>query len=158
MNGLRCCRTCDREQWEAKITKTEAMKTYKLKEHQLLPPYPMLRNYPGLPKLRYGTYFSAGVLTTMFMREDVAAFAELAHSDFTGHLEKRTAARRRSKKDRAAEEAQKQVQAFEKAEAGRLRARTGSQNVIVIDDDEEESLFDDRDADDELFSDLVVID
>lgn len=164
MNGLRCCGLCDREQWADKITKTEAIKKYKLKDHQLLPRQKLLTKYPGLPPLRYGTYFSAGVLTTMFMREDVEALAELAHGDLKGHLKKREAARQSSKKAREEKRQQKELEAYEAAEAGTSSAvnvaRIGGMDVVIIDDDDDNEVVahNDFEADDAMFNELVVID
>lgn len=170
MNGLRCCRTCDREQWPEKITKTDALKKYSLKEHQLLPGQhhakKLLTLFPGLPILRYGTYFSAGVLTTMFLREDVEAFAELAHGDLRGHLQKREVARQervRAQREKAVKVAEKQVAAFEAAEAGTSRAvevrQIGKRQVIVIDDDDEVELVGEDGQDGDLmFNEPVVVD
>jgi hypothetical protein len=170
MNGLRCCRACDREQWPEKITKTEAIKMYKLKEHQILPSQhhakKLLTLHPGLPMLRYGTYFSAGVLTTMFLKHDVEAFAELAHGDLKGHLKKREEARQeriRLQQERTMQAAQKQLIASEvtKGEVSRT-AKRGSQQIIVIDDSDDDGREavveeDDRDGD-LMFSELVVVD
>lgn len=174
MNGLRCCRTCDREQWPEKITKTDALKKYSLKEHQLLPGQhhakKLLTLFPGLPILRYGTYFSAGVLTTMFLKEDVEAFAELAHGDLRGHLQKREVARQervRAQREKALKVAEKQVAAFEAATAGTSRAvevrQVGSRQVIVIDDDDEvegevEVVGEDGQDGDLMFNEPVVVD
>lgn len=103
MNGLSCCRTCDHEQWSEKITKTAAIKKYDLKEYQLLPNHHAKKSsasHPGLPPLRYGTYWSAGVLTTMFLESDVEALAHLIHGDLKAHLEKREAARQKRSANR----------------------------------------------------------
>lgn len=169
MNGLRCCRTCDREQWPDKITKTEAIKKYNLKEHQLLPSQhhakKLLTLHPGLPMLRYGTYFSAGVLTTMFLKDDVEAFAELAHGDLKGHLKKRELARQervRMQKERAIQAAQRQLASLKATEAEAPRVPTlRPQQVIVIDDsdeDENEVVVEDDGGDDDLmFNEMVVV-
>jgi hypothetical protein len=169
MNGLRCCRTCDREQWSEKITKTEAIKKYNLKEHQLLPSQhhakKLLTLHPGLSMLRYGTYFSAGVLTTMFLKDDVEAFAELAHGDLKGHLKKREVARQervKMQKERAVQAAQKQLASLKANEAAVPRATiSGPQQVIVIDDGEEGEnevvLEEDGGDDDLMFNETVVI-
>ncbi|KAL1587384.1 hypothetical protein WHR41_03935 [Cladosporium halotolerans] len=147
MNDLRCCRDCDREQWPNKITKTEALKKFDLREHQILPGQhrlsKLLAQYPGVPPLRYGTYRSAGVLTTMFLQEDVEAFAELAHGDLKGHLKKREEARlqRQLKRKLKADERELEaVEAAEAAEVGTLRDMQGNQGdareVIVIDNED----------------------
>jgi hypothetical protein len=171
MNGLRCCRTCDREQWPEKITKTEALKKYNLKEHQLLPSQHhakrLLTLHPGLPLLRYGTYFSAGVLTTMFLKDDVEAFAELAHGDLKGHLKKREVARQervKAQKERATQAAQRQMAALEASKTDVLRvADPGAQPVIVLDDsndEEEDKVFveDDGPDGDLMFNEPIVVD
>lgn len=148
MNGLRCCRDCDREQWPDKITKTEALKKFALREHQILPGQhrqsKLLAQYPGVPPLRYGTYLSAGVLTTMFLRHDVEAFAELAHGDLKGHLKKREEARLQRQLKRKMRADERDLEAFEAAEAadvGTLRDMQGNQRggreVIVIDDEDD---------------------
>lgn len=98
MNGLRCCGACDKQQWPDKITKTEAKRKYDLKDHQILPHLEfagklLIRHPGGLPKLRYGTYVSTGVATTMFLRKDVVARASLVHGDLRAHLKKREADR-----------------------------------------------------------------
>jgi len=169
MNGLRCCRTCDREQWPEKITKTEAIKKYNLKEHQLLPSQhhakKLLTLHPGLPMLRYGTYFSAGVLTTMFLKDDVEVFAELAHGDLKGHLKKREVARQervKLQKERAIQAAQRQLASLKATEAETPRVPSlRPQQVIVIDDSDEgenEVVVEEDDGDDDLmFNEIVVV-
>jgi len=169
MNGLRCCRTCDREQWPEKITKTEAIKKYKLKEHQLLPSQhhakKLLTLHPGLPMLRYGTYFSAGVLTTMFLKDDVEAFAELAHGDLKGHLKKREVARQervKMQKEKAMQATRNILASSKAIEAELSRAPAPKpQQIIVIDDsdeDESELIAEEDDGDDDLmFNETVVV-
>jgi hypothetical protein len=168
MSGLRCCRACDREQWPEKITKTDAIKDYKLKEHQILPSQhhakKLLTLHPGLPMLRYGTYFSAGVLTTMFLKNDVEAFAKLAHGDLKGHLKKREVARQervQMQTERAMQAAQKYLAASEAVKSEVPRAtKHGSQQIIVIDDsDENEAVVEEGGRDGDLmFNELVVVD
>jgi hypothetical protein len=169
MNGLRCCRTCDREQWPEKITKTEAIKKYKLKEHQLLPSQhhakKLLTLHPGLPMLRYGTYFSAGVLTTMFLKDDVEAYAELAHGDLKGHLKKREVARQervKMQKEKAMQATRNFLASSKAIEAELSRASAPKpQQVIVIDDsdeDENELIIEEDGRDDDLmFNETVVV-
>lgn len=169
MNGLRCCRTCDREQWPEKITKTEAIKKYNLKEHQLLPSQhhakKLLTLHPGLPMLRYGTYFSAGVLTTMFLKDDVEAFAELAHGDLKGHLKKREVARQervRMQKERAIQAAQKQLASLKstEAEVPIVPAPRPRQVIVIEDSDEDENelvIEVDGGDDDIMFNETVVV-
>lgn len=115
--------------------------------------------------LRYGTYFSAGVLTTMFLKDDVEAFAELAHGDLKGHLKKREVARQervKMQKERAIQAAQKQLASLKATEAVVPRATiSGPQQVIVIDDSEEGEnkvvLEEDGGDDDLMFNETVVI-
>jgi len=78
VNGLRCCRACDREQWPEKITETAARKQYKLFKHRCPMQGSSLRREVPRMKLRYGTYFCMGVCTTMYLRKDVEAFVEAA--------------------------------------------------------------------------------
>jgi hypothetical protein len=77
MNGLHCCRGCDREQWPEKITETEARKQVKSSGYR----FSMMKGYmvtgskaPGVEKLSYGTYLCMGVCTTMYLRKDVEAY------------------------------------------------------------------------------------
>ena len=97
MNGLRCCNACDKIQWPEKITKSDARRVFDLKDHHLLPHLhsagKLLMKHPGLPKLRYGTYMSSNVPTTIFLKKDVGALARLAHGDLKAHLAKRQADR-----------------------------------------------------------------
>lgn len=117
MNGLHCCAPCDRDQWPDKITKTEAKRRYHLNDHHLLPEREfgrslakLLRKHPGgLPKLRYGTYISSGVATTMFLRQDVEALSILAHGDFKAHLDRKQAERDERKRKRAEAQARHQA-------------------------------------------------
>lgn len=102
MNGLCCCSVCDKNQWPDKITKTDAKNRYDLKDHHLLPHHhsagKLLVKHPGLPKVRYGIYISSNVETTMFLKKDVEALAELAHGDLKAHLEKRQTEREERKR------------------------------------------------------------
>jgi hypothetical protein len=164
MNGLRCCRACDRAQWPEKITKTDAMKDFGLREDQLLPSQhhakKLLTLHPGLPMLRYGTYFSMGVLTTMFLKADVEAFAELARGDLKGHLKMREVARRkRGKVVVKTRVAERQLETEAAVEAMQIGAR----EIIVIDDDDEEEVrvedvTGNGQDDDLMFNEPVVVD
>jgi hypothetical protein len=164
MNGLRCCRACDRAQWPEKITKTDAMKDFGLREDQLLPSQhhakKLLTLHPGLPMLRYGTYFSMGVLTTMFLKADVEAFAELARGDLKGHLKMREVARRkRGKVVVKTRVAERQLETEAAVEARQIGAR----EIIVIDDDDEEEVrvedvTGNGQDDDLMFNEPVVVD
>jgi hypothetical protein len=164
MNGLRCCRACDRAQWPEKITKTDAMKNFALREDQLLPSQhhakKLLTLHPGLPMLRYGTYFSAGVLTTMFLKADVEAFAELARGDLKGHLKMREVARReRGKVAVKTRVVERQLETEAAVEARQIGAR----EVVVIDDDDEEEgrvgdVVGDGQDGDPMFNTPVVVD
>jgi hypothetical protein len=164
MNGMRCCRACDRAQWPEKITKTDAMKDFGLREDQLLPSQhhakKLLTLHPGLPMLRYGTYFSMGVLTTMFLKADVEAFAELARGDLKGHLKMREVARRkRGKVVVKTRVAERQLETEAAVEAMQIGAR----EIIVIDDDDEEEVrvedvTGNGQDDDLMFNEPVVVD
>jgi len=115
--------------------------------------------------LRYGTYFSASVLTTMFLKDEVVAFAELAHGDLKGHLKKRETARQervKMQKERAAQAAQRQSATSKATEAEVPRvAISGPQQVIVIEDsdeDENELVVEEEGRDDDrMFNELVVV-
>ncbi|KAM0717456.1 hypothetical protein Q7P37_007308 [Cladosporium fusiforme] len=128
MSGLVCCAACDRAAWPEKITKTEAKKKYRVTEEQLLPS-------PGdraAPRLRYGTYVTAGVLATMFLRADVERLALLVKGK-----EKKTERKKRVTRGKRAD---REVEALERAEAGTSRAveirRVGGKDVIIIDDED----------------------
>ncbi|KAK5121781.1 hypothetical protein LTR85_004656 [Meristemomyces frigidus] len=90
VNGFRCCANCDKEQWPNKITKTAAKTKYDIKDHHLLPhlhPSPMRIKRPShLPRLRYGTYMSSNVQTTMFLEADVYHLAYHVHGDWRKHM------------------------------------------------------------------------
>ena len=127
VNSLRCCVACDKEQWPDKITRSDAKKQFDLKDHHLLPHHhhspsaaKLLAKHPGgLPKLRYGTYMSSNVATTMFLKKDVEALAILAHGDLKAHLTKRQADREeRSRKLKGTKERKQ-------AEAAHLRTPQG---------------------------------
>lgn len=128
MNGLRCCTKCDREQWPDKITKTEARSRYDLKDEHLLPSSlnsptaaKLLQKHPGLPKVRYGTYISSNVPTTMFLRKDVEALAKLAHGDLKEHLARKAADRDERRKRARETKARKDAEAeAEKAKRQRV--------------------------------------
>ena len=105
MNGLRCCSTCDRVHWPDKITKTAARDEYCLKDHHLLPHQHIGVWSQGVwkgvhpwkcPKIRYGTYMSSGVATTIFLRSEVETLATFLH----GNLKNFLAMRRESKEER----------------------------------------------------------
>ncbi|TKA33535.1 hypothetical protein B0A50_00370 [Salinomyces thailandicus] len=111
VSGLKCCAKCDKAQWPDKITKTAAKTTYDLKDHQLLGQahssaiHP--QGSPPLPALRYGTYITSNVPTTMFLEPDVRARAQLIHGDLALHASRRAAAaaerqRKKAVKDQAA--------------------------------------------------------
>ncbi|KAK4544854.1 hypothetical protein LTR36_003758 [Oleoguttula mirabilis] len=109
VNGFRCCAHCDKQQWPRKITKTAAKTKYDVKEHHLLPsthPSLMRLKQPGnLPRLRYGTYLSSNVQTTMFLEADVRRLADHLYGDWERHMaDKRAAAqtRKRVKEERKA--------------------------------------------------------
>ena len=84
MNGLRCCVDCDWKEWPDKITKTVAKKEYNLQEHQLVGkqlPMPERGAGVNISGLRYGMYYSMGVLTTMYLKSDVERLATVVHGD-----------------------------------------------------------------------------
>lgn len=128
MNGLHCCTDCDnKEHWPDKITKTQAKKEYDLRDDHLHPPLAhhsgpslakllttspamakLYKKFGSLSKLRYGTYMSHNVPTTMFLRKDVLAQAQRVHGDVEAHL--------------AAKEAKKQAKRDEKARKAREAA------------------------------------
>ena len=150
MSGLKCCSDCDKKEWSDKITKTDAMKEFDLKDYQLLPHLDpektnRFRNL-GIPRLRYGTYICQGGVTTMFMREDVRRFAEQVHGGLREHMAQRAAQREKLKKTReknkekrAADKAAKEVRDAAEArwKAGHAAAERQAMNELVeISDDE----------------------
>jgi hypothetical protein len=151
MNGLHCCRRCDREQWPDKITETQASKELGLTKHRDV----VLRNSTTVVgqrqaqrlKLRYGTYFCMGVCTTMYLRKDVEAYVEALKSQEEGWdpiVEKR------ARKKRERRETLKKMRklpifieddeddgdgdAVEVAEGG-VKSGAAFQEPIIIDDD-----------------------
>ena len=82
MNGLHCCRGCDREQWPEKITDTEARKLFGLFKNRFVVLQGSTqmreggRRVPEVKELRYGTYICMGVVTTMYLRKDVEAYVD----------------------------------------------------------------------------------
>lgn len=155
MNGLKCCKECDKVEWKDKITKTDATKEYDLKDHQLLPQRqkagPILRNVfkeLGIPRLRYGTYVCQGGTTTMFMREDVRKFAEQVHGGLREHLAQRELQRaklkktREANKERRAEEQAARVvaearEAQRKAGLAAANRQGAAMEMVEISDDED---------------------
>lgn len=160
MNAFRCCRDCDEIQWPDKMTKTNAKDEYHLMDHHVLPHQQrtpisakMLAKHPGgAPKLRYGTNWSVGVLTTFFLRKDVERLARYVHGDLETHL-----ARRRVQRE-ARQRKLQETKAAKLAQARRLsqtlprfgtglpvpqipvvRDRSGSSFIqpLVIDDDDD---------------------
>lgn len=119
-------------QWAEKITKTKAKKDFKLAEEQLLPG----KGVPGFLRVRYGTYWSAGVLTTMFLRRDVERLAELVKGREAGKEVKG-----RKKVEGVSKRVEREVEVLERAEAGTSRAvevrRVGGKEVVVIDDEDD---------------------
>lgn len=91
---------------------------YDLKDEHLLPSslnsptsVKLLSEYPGLPKVRYGTYIVSNVPTTMFLRKDVEALAKLAHGDLREHLAKKQAERDERRKKARETKARKDAEA-----------------------------------------------
>jgi hypothetical protein len=154
MNGLHCCRGCDREQWPDKITETQASKEFVLTKHRdvvLQGSSTVLgQRQAQRLKLRYGTYFCMGVCTTMYLRKDVEAYVEalkLQEEGWDPIVEKR--ARKRERRRATLKEMRKlpivivdeddddddgDVDAVEVVEGG---AKSGAvfQEPIIIDDD-----------------------
>jgi len=139
MNGLNCCRLCDREQWPDKITDTEARKQYKLFRHR----YPMqssvLRREVPSAKLRYGTYFCMGVCTTMYVRKDLEAFEDAIRESVDPAVIKKE---RRRERIKTAKERKTMVVVIDDADddATEVMERGGRsavifQEPIVIEDD-----------------------
>jgi hypothetical protein len=100
MNGLHCCRGCDREQWPDKITETQASKEFGLTKQRdvvLQGSTTVLgQRQAQRLKLRYGTYFCMGVCTTMYLRKDVEAYVEaLQEGGWDPVVEKRARKRER---------------------------------------------------------------
>ena len=91
---------------------------YDLKDEHLLPntvlspaAARMLKEYPGLPAVRYGTYITSNVPTTMFLRKDVEELALLLHGDLRAHLAKRQADRDERRKKARETKARKDAEA-----------------------------------------------
>ncbi|KAK4574719.1 hypothetical protein LTR86_001560 [Recurvomyces mirabilis] len=113
-NGFRCCTKCDLEHWPDKITKTQAKEEFNLRDHQLLPQQhsPVLVKHGAnkFARLRYGTYMTSNIRTTMFLREDVKRLAEAIHGDVEAHMAaQRRAADARKKKMEANAEKKRQM-------------------------------------------------
>ncbi|CZT24986.1 uncharacterized protein RCC_10715 [Ramularia collo-cygni] len=99
VNGFRCCMACDKAQWE-KITLTDAMTIYGLREQVLLPEKHVnchnsrkLLAQIGFPRVRYGVYTCQGGKACMFLLEDVKQLATLIHGELEIYMAKREAAR-----------------------------------------------------------------
>jgi hypothetical protein len=155
VNGLRCCQKCDKEQWPNKITKTDAKKMFDLQDHHLLPErHGQASSLPkpsaNFPRLRYGTYFSSNVPTTMFLTADVRRLAEVVHGDIDQHMNRRKAnaeARKQRKAERAAQKHRMDMEwlskskSFHHAEqtgqsievAGRVMQSLGDQLEVAVD-------------------------
>ena len=101
----------------------------------------------------------------MFLKDDVEAFAELAHGDLKGHLKKREVARQervRMQKERAMQAAQKQLASLKAAEpeVARVTAPRPRQVIVIEDSDEYENevVFEEDSGDDDLmFNEVVAI-
>ncbi|KAI6792396.1 hypothetical protein KC332_g17055 [Hortaea werneckii] len=127
ISSFRCCSACDKKEWPEKITKTRAKTEYYLSDHHLFPKsppsltaYPSARDplksvkgrskkdsqlSPPTRPIRYGSYISSNVATTMFLERDVRRLAEEVHGTgvggWEGYKERRAAAaeeRRRKKR------------------------------------------------------------
>jgi len=101
----------------------------------------------------------------MFLRDDVEAFAELAHGDLKGHLKKREVARQervKSQKEKAMQAARNFLASSKAMQAELSRAPAPKpQQVIVVDDsdeDENELVVEEDGGDDDLmFHETVVV-
>ncbi|RMX72684.1 hypothetical protein D0869_14366 [Hortaea werneckii] len=135
VSSFRCCSACDKREWPEKITKTRAKTEYYLTDQHLFPPplspkslpqdrdpstrkagekvkHERARNedqllrHPPRP-IRYGSYISSNVATTMFLERDVRGLAEEVHGTgaggWEGYKERRTAAAEERRKKRVAE-------------------------------------------------------
>ncbi|RMY31896.1 hypothetical protein D0865_14875 [Hortaea werneckii] len=128
VSSFRCCSACDKREWPEKITKTRAKTEYYLSDHHLFPPAspsPSLTSNPGarddpstreagkkggkverVRPIRYGSYISSNVATTMFLERDVRGLAEEVHGaevgGWEGYKERRTAAAEERRKKRVA--------------------------------------------------------
>ena len=135
MNGLHCCRACDREQWPDKLTATEARKLFGLVKNRFVVMQGSAkvlgqgRRVPGLKELRYGTYICMGVVATMYLRKDVEAYVHALREGLGGGAD-----------------------LFEENKKTRRRARVvalKSKKVpIVIEDDDDDEDGEDDDGDD----------
>lgn len=112
-NGLRCCGKCDKQQWPDKITKTKAKEEYDLKDYHLLPHQHPAIAVGGLPRIRYGMYFSSNIQTTMFLREDVRRLAGVVHGDVNQHMKAKNEATGERRRKKAAKEEEKRLQELE---------------------------------------------
>ncbi|EMC91665.1 hypothetical protein BAUCODRAFT_79033 [Baudoinia panamericana UAMH 10762] len=91
-SSLKCCAKCDKQRWPEKITKTDAKAEFDLRNHQLQPHlHPRFAHINGLPRVRYGTYFTSNIATTMFVRSDVKRLAEFIHGDLVTHKQRKKA-------------------------------------------------------------------
>lgn len=115
MNGFRCCTKCDRQQWPDKITKTAAKTKYDVKDHQLLPHFYLFKQPDHLPRLRYGTYMSSNVPTTMFLEADVRRLADYVHGDWKQHMDEKHEAAERRKRVKESRTAESQAADRERA-------------------------------------------
>jgi hypothetical protein len=119
VNGFKCCKACDGQEWKDKITKSAAMDEYDLKPHHLLPhlyspSHTVNKKHPQslkLPKVRYGKYITYNVEATMFLQSEVRALADAVHGDFEAHLRRKQANRE-----------------------ARLRKKEGFRREILVDD------------------------
>jgi hypothetical protein len=80
VNALRCCESCDRREWPGKITKTQALKDYPLKETDLFVYRSNGRRHPA-PGLQYGIYFCQGGHATMILEESLGQILVQVHGE-----------------------------------------------------------------------------
>ena len=87
MNGLHCCKSCDKKEWPNKITKTKAKSDFNLQDHHLgldrsSVRTSMVEKYVnGRVKARYGTYIGRRGATTLLQMSDVERVAKMVHGN-----------------------------------------------------------------------------
>jgi hypothetical protein len=137
ISGLRCCMRCDKAQWPDKITKTAAKEKFDLRDHHLLPGrHEQASSLPKhdivFPKLRYGTYFSSNVATTMFLTKDVQRLAQVVHGNVQTHMERRKAqseARKAAKARKAEQKRRMDLEWMSKNAPFQYAKETGQSNT-----------------------------
>jgi hypothetical protein len=118
----------------------------------------------GIPPLRYGTYFSANVPTTMFARDDVEALAQMVHGDLKAHLKQRSLAREKRKanvvvnKEKRLEQVKKEADDARRNAARAAMERAQMQDLVVLSDDADDHHDNDDDEEEEYGDDVIVLD